>query len=110
MFSICAISRAGSSTPTRREVELAPCRNRASARSARPTSRLITASIRAAVVKSGFRSASRMSRTWVKSKATSRSTRAPAGISPAVGTPWVTLSASPSATTPPAMIEPCATA
>ena len=46
--------------------------------------------MRAAVVKSGLRSASRMSRIWVKSKATSRSTRAPDGISPAVGTPWVT--------------------
>ena len=66
--------------------------------------------MRAAVVKSGLLSARRMSRIWVKSKATSRSTRAPDGMSPAVGTPWVTVSASPSATTPPAMIEPCATA
>ena len=71
---------------------------------------MITASIRAAVVKSGFLSARRMSRIWEKSKPTSRSTRAPAGISPEVGTPSVTVSASPSATTPPAMIAPCATA
>lgn len=75
-----------------------------------PTSRLMTASIRAAVVKSGLRSARRISRIWVKSKATSRSTRAPPGMRPEVGTPWVTLAASPSAETPPAIIEPCATA
>ena len=75
-----------------------------------PTFWLIAASMRAAVVKSGLRSASRMSRDWVKSKATSRSTRAPEGISPEVGTPWVTEAASPSATMPPAMIEPWATA
>ena len=74
----------------RRRGRAAPCPSRASVAIRAPRSRLIAASIRAAVVKSGFRSASRMSRTWVKSKPTSRSTRAPAGISPAVGTPWVT--------------------
>ena len=109
MFSMLAISRAGVSMPLpARSSRTVPASSIVATRA--PRSRLMAAAIRAAVVKSGLRSARRRSRIWVKSKATSRSTRAPEGMSPLVGTPWVTVSASPEATMPPAMIEPCATA
>jgi hypothetical protein len=62
------------------------------------------------VVKSADFSASRSTGSPAKSNSTSRSTRAPAGMLPAVGTPCTTRAASPSAETPPAMIVPCATA
>ena len=75
-----------------------------------PVSALIALSIRPAVVKSGVRRASRKVRRAPKSKSISRSIRAPPGIEPEVGTPWVTLAPSPWADTPPAMIVPCATA
>ena len=81
MFSICAISSAGVSMPTpARSSRTVPESSMRATRA--PTSALIAAAMRAAVVKSGLRSASRMSRIWVKSKATSRSTRAPDGIRP----------------------------
>jgi hypothetical protein len=66
--------------------------------------------IRSAVVKSGLRSATR---TWVMSSSanwTSRSMIAPAGMRAAVGTPRVTVSASPCASNPPALSAPWATA
>ena len=75
-----------------------------------PRSSLMTASIRAAVVKSASRSARRKPVIVEKSKLTSRSTRAPDGTAPAVGTPCTTFAASPSTATPPAITEPCATA
>ncbi len=108
-FSIATTARAGDGAPVRaKSTVIVPESSIVAAR--RPVDLFITSSIRAAVVKSGSRRASRNVDSFVKSNGTSRSTRAPEGITPAVGTPWTTRAASPSAATPPAIMVPWATA
>ena len=109
MFSIWPTSRAGLILPrTVESIETVPESTRFA--KPRPSFRLIAASIRAAVVKSGFRNAKRIFVICEKSKGTSRSTRAPEGMVAVVGTPWTTEADIPDASAPPARTAPWATA
>jgi SMC interacting uncharacterized protein involved in chromosome segregation len=71
---------------------------------------LIASFTRRAVVKSGLRSDRRRERIADRSKATSRSTIAPAAMRPDVGTPLVTEAACPCAAKPLMVIWPWRTA